>query len=92
MEPDPHEQPYARIRPAALGCAPTVAQVVRLMHEARRKLRVVGSALSPNGLGLSDEVMLNMAQCDAVLSVDAAKRQATRRATRQAASRSTEDV
>ena len=38
-----------------------VQRVVDLMGAARRRLRVVGSALSPNGMGLSDDGMLNMA-------------------------------
>lgn len=40
-----------------------------------QKLRVVGSALSPNGLGLSEEGMLSMALLDKVISVDAEKMQ-----------------
>ena len=32
-----------------------VQAILSAMHEAGRRLRVVGSALSPNGLGLSDE-------------------------------------
>lgn len=54
-----------------------VQQILSLMHEAGSRLRVVGSALSPNGLGLSDEAMLNMAQCDSVISVDTKTLQAT---------------
>lgn len=66
--------PVHYFQPTSAGA---VQQILSMMHEAGARLRVVGSALSPNGLGLSDEAMLNMAQCDAVLSVDAEKRQAT---------------
>ena len=53
-------------------------RILSLMHEAGGRLRVVGSALSPSGLGLSDEAMLNLSpHCTAVLSIDAEKRQAT---------------
>ena len=54
-----------------------VQRVVDLMGVARRRLRVVGSALSPNGMGLSDDGMLNMAFCAGVVSVDAERRQVT---------------
>jgi L-galactono-1,4-lactone dehydrogenase len=55
-----------------------VQRILSLMHEAGSRLRIVGSALSPNGLGLSDETMLNLSpHCTAVLSVDVEKRQAT---------------
>ena len=54
-----------------------VQRVVDLMGAARRRLRVVGSALSPNGMGLSDDGMLNMAFCAGVVSVDAERRQVT---------------
>ena len=54
-----------------------VQRIVELMHEAGARLRVVGSKLSPNGIGLSDEAMLDMAQLDAVISIDVSKRQAT---------------
>ena len=35
------------------------------------------SALSPNGIGLSNGAMLNMALCDEIISVDAEKMQVT---------------
>ena len=66
--------PVAHFQPESTQA---VEKIVALMHEAGARLRVVGSALSPNGIGLSDEAMLTMAQCDAVLSVDTEKRQAT---------------
>ena len=52
-----------------------VQRILDLMHEVGGRLRVVGSALSPNGIGLSDEPMLNMAMCGSVLKVDKEKKQ-----------------
>jgi L-galactono-1,4-lactone dehydrogenase len=57
-----------------------VERILHWMHEAGRHVRVVGSALSPNGLGLSNGAMLNMAQCDAIISVDTESKQVTVRA------------
>ena len=37
----------------------------------RERVRVVGSAISPNGIGLSDQAMLNMAQCNRMLNQNA---------------------
>ena len=54
-----------------------VERIVALAQAAGARLRVVGSKISPNGIGLSDEAMLDMAQLDAVLSVDVANRTAT---------------
>lgn len=36
-------------------------------------MRVVGNALSPNGLGLSEDAMVSLGQCDRVLHVDKKK-------------------
>lgn len=36
----------------------------------KRRLRVVGSGLSPNGVGFSDEGMMSMALLDGILWVD----------------------
>lgn len=44
--------------------------LVKKAHETRQPLRVVGSALSPNGLGLSEQGMVNLVQCDRVLTID----------------------
>ena len=52
-----------------------VQNILEAMHAAGERLRVVGSALSPNGIGLSDEAMLNMGQMDAILSIDKEKMQ-----------------
>jgi hypothetical protein len=45
-------------------------RVVKLAHEQGQRIRPVGSGLSPNGIGLSDEGMVNLALMDKVLSVD----------------------
>ena len=66
--------PSAYFTPDSL---PMVERIVQLMSDAKRKLRVVGSALSPNGLGLSDDAMLNMALCDKILSIDTERRMVT---------------
>jgi L-galactono-1,4-lactone dehydrogenase len=47
--------------------------LVSSAHATRTKLRPVGSGLSPNALAFSPGGMVNLAQMDAVLSVDAAK-------------------
>lgn len=50
----------------------------RIISEANRdgkRVRVVGNALSPNGLGLSEDTMLSLGQCDRVLHVN--KKQST---------------
>ena len=39
-------------------------------HKSGKRIRVVGNALSPNGLGLSEDTMLSLGQCDRVLYVD----------------------
>ncbi|MQM17585.1 hypothetical protein Taro_050558 [Colocasia esculenta] len=43
---------------------------VREAHEKRRKIRPVGSGLSPNGIGLQRAGMVNLALMDKVLEVD----------------------
>ena len=80
-----------------------VQRLLEACDAAGQRVRVVGSAISPNGIGLSDQVrvrvspnpspspspspnpnpnlleqaMLNMAQCDRVLAVDAERQQVT---------------
>jgi hypothetical protein len=44
--------------------------VVKLANDRKQRIRPVGSGLSPNGLGLSDEGMVNLALMDRILSVD----------------------
>lgn len=43
---------------------------MKLANEKRQRIRAVGSGLSPNGIGLSDEGMINLALMDKILSVD----------------------
>ena len=52
-----------------------VESFVRQATKARQQLRAVGSALSPNGLGLSNEGTLSMALMDRILKVDKEKKQ-----------------
>lgn len=54
-----------------------VQRLLEACDAAGQRVRVVGSAISPNGIGLSDQAMLNMAQCDRVLAVDAERQQVT---------------
>lgn len=48
-------------------------RIIRDAHEAGESVRVVGSALSPNGCGLSEGTMLSLGQCDRILEVDKAR-------------------
>lgn len=52
-------------------------KIVREAHESGKRIRVVGNALSPNGLGLSEDTMLSLGQCDRVLRVDEEQRTVT---------------
>lgn len=45
-------------------------RVVRIAHEHKQRIRAVGSGLSPNGIGLCSEGMVNLALMDNVLNVD----------------------
>lgn len=54
-----------------------VEAFVKAASDADQRLRVVGSALSPNGLGLCSEGMLSMALLDRVVKVDQDKQQVT---------------
>lgn len=47
-----------------------VVAIVADCAKAKRRLRVLGSGLSPNGIGFSDEGMMSMALLDRVLWVD----------------------
>ncbi|CAN0236095.1 unnamed protein product, partial [Hapterophycus canaliculatus] len=47
-----------------------VERIISEAHDAGKRVRVVGNALSPNGLGLSEDTMLSLGQCDRVLRVD----------------------
>nr|WKK54373.1 eAncGLDH [synthetic construct] len=52
-------------------------KVVKEAHEKKQKIRPVGSGLSPNGIGLSRDGMVNLALMDKVLEVDKEKKQVT---------------
>jgi len=55
--------PAAIHRPTSVG---EVEDLVRTAHKAKRRLRVIGSGISPNGLGLSNEALLSLDQLKAV--------------------------
>lgn len=58
----------------------TVEDLKRIVDEAHangEKLRPVGSALSPNGLGFQPEGMVNLALMDSILNVDTKNMQVT---------------
>jgi hypothetical protein len=53
----------------------TVTELERVIaecHAVGARVRVVGSAISPNGIGLSTEGMVSIACCDRILEVDKA--------------------
>jgi hypothetical protein len=71
--PRPLRPPHAPSPRSAFHQPETQEEVERLVaaaHEQGQRLRVVGSALSPNGIALSDEGMLSMALMDRVVAVD----------------------
>lgn len=53
-----------------LGASNQVESIISEAHNSGKRIRVVGNALSPNGLGLSEDTMLSLGQCDRVLHVD----------------------
>ena len=58
----------------------TIAELEALVasaHAAGRKLRVLGSAISPNGIGFSSDEMVTLSLCDKVMSVDRERAQVT---------------
>lgn len=48
--------------------------IIKDANEKKRKIRPVGSGLSPNGIGLSRAGMVNLALLDGVLEVDKEKK------------------
>lgn len=54
-------------------CPQQLEGLVAYAHANQIKLRPVGSAASPNGLGLSSEGMVSMRNCDRILHVDVEK-------------------
>ncbi|EGD82570.1 galactonolactone dehydrogenase [Salpingoeca rosetta] len=59
--------PRVFVEPNSLG---EVEDALARAHATGQRLRVVGSAISPNGLAFSDEGMLSMVNCNRVLWVD----------------------
>lgn len=49
---------------------PQVEDIIREAQKKQKRVRVVGNALSPNGIGLSEDTMLSLGQCDRVLHID----------------------
>ncbi|GMH33834.1 hypothetical protein BSKO_01668 [Bryopsis sp. KO-2023] len=49
--------------------------VISKCHQSKQKVRVVGSALSPNGIAFNSEGMLSMALLDDIISIDKEKMQ-----------------
>lgn len=47
-----------------------IVAAVQRAHATKTRLRPIGNALSPNGLGFSDDALINVGQCDKILSVD----------------------
>ena len=60
-------RPQRYVEPATLA---ELEAAVAAAHASGQRLRPVGAAISPNGLGLSDEGMLSLSQLDEVLWVD----------------------
>lgn len=53
-----------------------IETIVSEYNSTGNKLRVVGSGLSPNGIGFSNQTMLDMALMDKILEIDPNKKQA----------------
>jgi len=66
--------PYAYFQP---DTPEAIDEIIQFMHRMQQRIRVVGSALSPNGIGLSDGAMLNMVLMDEIISVDKERMQVT---------------
>lgn len=58
------------ILPPTLRPSHQVESIISEAHKSGKRIRVVGNALSPNGIGLSEDTMLSLGQCDRVLHVD----------------------
>lgn len=52
-----------------------VEAIVSKCHTQGNKLRVVGSALSPNGIAFSNQSMISMSLMDSILNIDSQKKQ-----------------
>lgn len=73
-------QPHAWFAQSALPltAAEHAYRLSLCCHSAGRKLRCVGSGLSPNGLGFNEEGMVSLALMDRILKVDEQKQQVLR--------------
>lgn len=60
-------QPFDNLLHTFVG---QVEDIVSKAHSEGKRIRVVGNALSPNGIGLSEGAMISLGQCDRVLRVD----------------------
>ncbi|CAO2143235.1 unnamed protein product, partial [Urochloa humidicola] len=56
---------------------PALEDALAVAHKERRKLRPLGSGLSPNGIGLSRAGMVSLALMDKVLDIDVKKKTVT---------------
>ena len=54
-----------------------VQTIVSEAHANREKIRCIGSALSPNGIGFQEQGMVSLAMMDKVLHIDEEKKQVT---------------
>ncbi|OQR97809.1 L-gulonolactone oxidase [Achlya hypogyna] len=54
-----------------------LVSIVAHHHAQKKKLRCMGSGVSPNGLGFSDASILTMSAFDRILEIDVAKKQVT---------------
>jgi len=52
-------------------------ELVKKAHKNKTRLHVIGAGLSPNGIGLDGDGMINMSLMDKVLAVDKEKKQIT---------------
>ncbi|CAK4326332.1 unnamed protein product [Aphanomyces euteiches] len=72
---------------ATHGCRPVrvyepksvdeIESIVAQHHREKSKLRCMGSGVSPNGLGFSNESILTLAHLDRIVNVDVASKQVT---------------
>lgn len=63
--------------PLIYTSAGQVEDIISKAHSEGKRIRVVGNALSPNGIGLSEDTMLSLGQCDRVIRVDKRARTVT---------------
>ena len=74
----PHRTLLAAFRQTFMyTSAGQVEDIISKAHSEGKRIRVVGNALSPNGIGLSEDTMLSLGQCDRVLHVNKRARTVT---------------